>query len=73
MTAARSTDPGQADRVAALVRALVDAATDSEAARVRDLLRDVDEPTRRALRPGLKTAVARRPGARPHVVEAGHL
>jgi hypothetical protein len=58
VTAARSTDPGQVDRVAALVRALVDAATDSEAARVRDLLRDIDEPTRRALRPGLKTAVA---------------
>ena len=58
MTTARSTDPGHADRVAALVRALVDAATDSEAARVRDLLRDVDEPIRRALRPGLKAAVA---------------
>jgi hypothetical protein len=58
VTAARSTDPGQVDRVAALVRELVDAATDSEAARVRDLLRDIDEPTRRALRPGLKTAVA---------------
>jgi hypothetical protein len=58
VTATRSTDPGQADRVAALVRALVDAATDSDAAGVRDLLRDVDEPTRRALRPGLKTAVA---------------
>ena len=35
MTVARSTDPGQADRVAALVRALVDAGTDSDAARVR--------------------------------------
>ena len=58
MTVARSTDPGQADRVAALVRALVDAGTDSDAARVRDLLRDLDEPTRRALRPGLKTAIA---------------
>jgi hypothetical protein len=58
VTAARSTDPGQAERVAALVRALVDAATDSEAARVRELLRDIDEPTRRALRPGLKAAVA---------------
>ena len=58
VTAARCTDPGPADRVAALVRALVDAGTESDAARVRDLLRDVDEPTRRALRPGLKTAIA---------------
>jgi hypothetical protein len=58
VTVARSIDPGQADRVAALVRALVDAATDSDAAQVRDLLRDLDEPTRRALRPGLKAAVA---------------
>ena len=51
--AAAKTDP----RVEALVGALLAAARVGEAGRVRDLLRDLDEPTRRALRPALKSAV----------------
>ena len=45
-------------RVEAIVAALVRAAARSEAAEVRNLLCDLDEPTRRAVRPGLKAAVA---------------
>ena len=54
MTAAK-VDPS---RVAGLVGGLVDAARDSDTDRVRALLRDLDEPTRRAVRPELKAAVA---------------
>ncbi|HET9946286.1 MAG TPA: DUF6493 family protein, partial [Actinomycetes bacterium] len=54
MTAAK-VDPA---RVEAIVAALVAAAARAEAAEVRAVLRDLDEPTRRAVRPGLKAAVA---------------
>ena len=54
MTTAR-VDPA---RVEAIVAALVGAAARGAAGDVRDLLRGLDEPTRRAVRPGLKAAVA---------------